>query len=64
MIFERISDDIPPQIGVLQAAQAKGGPTKFDVINDIILFLTVYCRILQSFFYISQSDVRLQNQVH
>ena len=38
-------------------------PTKCDIINDIKLFLTVYCKISQ-ILDIIQSDVALQKQVH
>ena len=44
-------------------------PTKCHVINDFKLFLTVYCRIyridiLLQIFYVIQSNVALQKQVH
>ena len=61
MISERISDDIPPQMKILnmdipilmpfcslssmEVLQAAPHPMKCDVINDVKLFLTVYHRI-------------------
>ena len=40
-------------------------PKKYDVINDVKLFLTVYRRIILSqIFYFIQSDVVLQTQEH
>ena len=39
-------------------------PTKCHIINDVKLFLTVYHSILSQLFYIIQSDVALQKQVH
>ena len=40
-------------------------PKKYDVINDVKLFLTVYRRIiLLQIFYFIQSDVVLQTQEH
>ena len=65
MISERISDDIPPQMKILNMVipilmhilqfelklvrckprKAARHPTKCDVINDVILFPTVYRRI-------------------
>ena len=61
MISERISDDIPPQIKILNIViphsnallklehcephKAARHPTKGNVIDDVKLFPTVYCRI-------------------
>ena len=40
-------------------------PTKCDVINDVKLFPAVYHRIiLLQIFYVIQSDIVLQKQVH
>ena len=40
-------------------------PTKCDVINDVKLFSTVYCRIYcRKFFDVIQSDVALLTHVH
>ena len=56
MISEYISDDIPPKIKILNmvipilmhfcsfVSNAARHPTKCDVINDVKLFPTVYCR--------------------
>ena len=58
MIPESIANDIPPQIKILKMNaqfplklkrckpdKAACHPTKYDVINDVKLFPTVYCRI-------------------
>ena len=88
MISERISDNIPPQIKILNMVipiqmcfyrlvsnwsiashikPHKGVPQqmKCEVINGLKLFPTVYRRIYCcKFFYVIQSDVTLQKQVH
>ena len=60
MIYERISDDIPPQMKILNMVipilmhlcslrckphKAARHPRKCDVINDVKLFPTLYRRI-------------------
>ena len=72
MISERITDYIPPQIEILnmdallqsrlklehcKLHKAARHPTKCDVINDVKLFPSVYCRIYCHKF------LRLSNQM-
>ena len=73
MISERISDDIPPQMKILNmvipilmhfcsgALQAACNPMICDVINDVKLFPY---DILSQIFDVIQSNVVLQKQVH
>ena len=44
--------------------KASHHPTKYDIINDVKLFPTVYRWILLQILYVIQSDVALQTQVH
>ena len=82
MISDRISDNIPPQMTILNMVipilmhfcifclkleyckphNAAPHPKKCDIINDIILFPTVYRTAI--IFDVIQSDVALQKQVH
>ena len=77
MISDNISDNIPPQMNILNIVNpilqfalklerckphtVACHPTKCDVINDVKLFPT---DILSQIFYVIQSDIVLQTQVH
>ena len=80
MISERISNNIPSQMKILNmvipilmhccsfipnlSVKATCHLTKYEVINDVKLFLTVSEDILSQIFEVIQSDVTLQKQVH
>ena len=60
MISERISDDTPPQMKILNMVRH---PSKCDVINDVKIFPTVYRRIYcRKFLTLSNQTSRYESK--